>query len=196
MKQGVFQNETHINSEINSEKDNSDLYSEISAQNALLAGFVDAPIKEDPLKINPPLPPPGRRAAKPKAGEYTERDVAKELTMPEQVFYSEVLKNGAWPDYLLYRKTQHGFRYKEPKSQALAVKNLINLTNNRPEEAQRFVDHARLSGWKGLFPIKEQNNAARQQNGAFVPTHVAEQRNTAMAIYANGIAVSKKWLDS
>ena len=116
-----------------------------------------------------------------KNAEYTPRDVARNLEISEQVFFTAVIENGSWPDYLEYRKTKDRFKYKDPKSHALAIKNLFSLTGGIPENAQTIIDQSRANGWTGLFPIKDSKNGT---NGT-KPAHVQNQHDLAAFVLSN-----------
>lgn len=118
------------------------------------------------------------RGAK-KTGDYEARDVAVFLEIPQQVFYTNVMQNGSWPDYLEYRRTQHRFKYKDAKSHALAVKNLFTCTGGKPELAQSVVDQSRAKGWTGLFPVKDNSNGNGKQQ------HVQQQHDLAGFVLSN-----------
>ena len=117
-----------------------------------------------------------------KPAEYTGREVAAFLEIEQQVFYTEVLQNGAWNDYLEYRKTKDGFRYKDAKSHALAVKNLFLLCSKNPALAQVVVDQSRANGWTGLFPLKNQQPTTLNEKNK---GHVQQQYDLASTVFRN-----------
>ena len=129
--------------------------------------------KEDPVK--------GKKNRK-KPAEYTAREVAAFLEIDQQVFFTEILQNGAWNDYLDYRKTKDNFRYKDAKSHALAVKNLFLLCSKNPDLAQSVVDQSRANGWTGLFPLKNQQPTTLNEKNK---GHVQQQYDLASAVFRN-----------
>jgi len=129
--------------------------------------------KEDQVK--------GKKNRK-KGTEYTAREVAAFLELDQQVFFSEILQNGAWNDYLDYRKTKDNFRYKDAKSHALAVKNLFLLCSKNADLAQSVVDQSRANGWTGLFPLKNQQPTTLNEKNK---GHVQQQYDLASAVFRN-----------
>jgi len=121
----------------------------------------------------------GKKSRK-KSAEYTDREVAAFLEIDQQVFFTEILRNGAWNDYLEYRITKDRFRYKDAKSHALAVKNLFMICSKNPELAQAVVDQSRANGWTGLHPLKNQQLQTNNKK-----SHVDEQYKLANAVFAN-----------
>jgi len=106
-------------------------------------------------------PGPAKKAKKPKPGEYTDADVANLLSPEHQIFHADILHVGAWQEYLKYRKEEHRFRYKKAESQALAVQNLYELSHGSPATALLIVRQSIANGWKGLFTLKTNANANR-----------------------------------
>ena len=124
---------------------------------------------------------PGRGAKK-KPGEYSNQDVARNLDGKHQVFFAEVLQNGAWDDFLEYRQIKDRFKYKDPKSCALGIMQFYKACLGKSELAQEVVNQTRGNGWTGLFELKNsQKNATQQSN---IPNYAANQRSVLETVLA------------
>jgi len=125
---------------------------------------------------------PGRGAKK-KPGEYTDQDVARNLDGRHQVFFAEVLRNKAWPDFLEYRTARdRRTPYRDAKSHAIGIRQLFAACHGNPDLAQAVVDQTRGNGWTGLFELKNsQKNATQQSN---IPNYAANQRSVLETVLA------------
>lgn len=116
-----------------------------------------APLPPTPLPAEPTQP-----AAKPKrkgknASEpFTYRDMAKYMEIPVQVFFSEIIRNEAWPKWIEYKKNKKKFEYDAADSAAAVVRKLYSISGGDPLKASEIILQSRSSGWAGLFPLESQ----------------------------------------
>lgn len=87
------------------------------------------------------------------------QEAPPEIVLP---WKSEVFK-AAWVNWKAYRKGEHSFNYKTPQSQQAALNDLANLSEGVECKAIELINHAMGKGWKGIYPIKHENN----ENGNF-----------------------------
>lgn len=116
-----------------------------------------APLPPTPLPAEPTQP-----AAKPKrkgknsSEPFTYRDMAKYMEIPVQVFFSEIIRNEAWPKWIEYKKNKKKFEYDAADSAAAVVRKLHSISGGDPSKAAEIILQSRSSGWAGLFPLESQ----------------------------------------
>jgi len=93
--------------------------------------------------------------------EITPEQIAAHLQPSEQGFFAQVIANGAWADYQEYRMGLDRFKYKDAKSAAAGIRGMFTATAGNADNAQTVVDQSRANGWKGVFPLKNNNSNAR-----------------------------------
>lgn len=71
-----------------------------------------------------------------------------------------------WIEWKNYKKEEHSFKFKSPKSEQAALTQLKNLSNGDVVVAVKIIEQSMSNGWKGLFALK--------QNG----THTSTRRET------------------
>lgn len=106
------------------------------------------------------------KAKKGKKTDYEPRDVAAFLEIPVQVFYTEILQNGCWAEWLEYKKKEHRFTYKTPQSHAKAINDFYTQIGGRSELTKKAIDFVISKTWKGIFLPKNfgQNGNDQQKS--------------------------------
>ena len=94
----------------------------------------------------------GKNASEP----FTYRDMAKYMEIPVQVFFSEIIRNEAWPKWIEYKKNKKKFEYDAADSAAAVVRKLHSISGGDPSKAAEIILQSRSSGWAGLFPLESQ----------------------------------------
>lgn len=71
---------------------------------------------------------------------------------------SENFFHRVWFVWTAHKKNQFKFEFKKLESEFTAVKELYDMCKGNEYEAEKIVQKSITSGWKGLFPLKEDNN--------------------------------------
>jgi hypothetical protein len=82
--------------------------------------------------------------------------MAKYMEIPVQVFFSEIIRNEAWPKWIEYKKNKKKFEYDAADSAAAVVRKLHSISGGDPSKAAEIILQSRSSGWAGLFPLESQ----------------------------------------
>lgn len=100
-------------------------------------------------------------------GEGVEGDfIPKLITMPFNGVFEKT-----WEQWKIYKKKQHDFEYKSPQSEQAALHELVSTSFGKEDAAIAIIHQSMAKGWKGLFPIKNQNNGTgKQPTGGDVST--------------------------
>lgn len=97
-----------------------------------------------------------KRKSKNASEPFTYRDMAKYMEIPVQVFFSEIIRNEAWPKWIEYKKNKKKFEYDAADSAAAVVRKLHSISGGDPSKAAEIILQSRSSGWAGLFPLESQ----------------------------------------
>ena len=97
-----------------------------------------------------------KRKTKNSSEPFTYRDMAKYMEIPVQVFFSEIIRNEAWPKWIEYKKNKKKFEYDAADSAAAVVRKLHSISGGDPSKAAEIILQSRSSGWAGLFPLESQ----------------------------------------
>ena len=109
-------------------------------------------------KEKAPLTPSSAAPRSPKNKKhFDDRDVARLLSLKEQVFFAEIIKNETWPKWLEYKKNRFKFEYDAADSAARIIRKLYTLSAANAETAAEIAGESRSNGWKGFFPIDKPN---------------------------------------
>lgn len=95
---------------------------------------------------NEPADRPKRTKSKTK--KETKKESKEEVVMPWLGF------DGIWGDWRDYKKSEHGFKFKSAASEQTALHNLQRISNDNIETARTIIQQSIANGWKGLFPLK------------------------------------------
>lgn len=82
----------------------------------------------------------------------------KEIELP---YDSEKFKT-KWGEWKEYKHKEHRFRYKTAMSEQAALSKLTNLARGEPEAIQ-IIQEAIANGWKGFYPLKQNNQNGKQK---------------------------------
>lgn len=93
-----------------------------------------------------------------KEGKECKEDKIQELVNHP---FSEVFTK-EWEGWKEYKKTQHREKYKTLKTEQIAVNNLIEISGSDEQRAIKLIHNAIAKTWKGIYPIKNNPNAANQ----------------------------------
>ena len=116
-----------------------------------------APLPPTPLPAEPTQPAvKPKRKGKNSSEPFTYRDMAKYMDIPVQVFFSEIIRNEAWPKWIEYKKNKKKFEYDAADSAAAVVRKLHSISGGDPSKAAEIILQSRSSGWAGLFPLESQ----------------------------------------
>ena len=105
--------------------------------------------------------------ALPEEEEEEEEDI-KDIKTPrvrkikESYPYPEKLNVNAWEEWKAYRR-ENRFKSYAPteRSEGAAITELINLSGGDPQTQMLIVQQSMAKGWKGLFELKNNNQARR-----------------------------------
>lgn len=64
-----------------------------------------------------------------------------------------------WDGWKKYKHEEHGDRYKSPKTESAAIKKLYELSGGNEDTAKQIIENSIANQYKGLFAIKNMNNA-------------------------------------
>lgn len=87
----------------------------------------------------------------------TKSSAVPDLVFPPSV--SETFRE-KWKDWLDYKLTSHGFRYKTAKSEQIAINALWDLADKNELNAIAILSQSIMNGWEGLFQVRspQKNN--------------------------------------
>lgn len=71
-----------------------------------------------------------------------------------------------WDEWKEYKSKEHRFRYKTTMSEEAALSKLANLARGEPEAIQ-IIQEAIANGWKGFFPLKQNNHENKKPDPRF-----------------------------
>ena len=94
------------------------------------------------------------------------KEYLKEKIKKEKVDFLNTYKKlaSAWEEWLVYKKTQHKFKYTSDKSEWGTLQYLYNTLSNKNEsKAICIIEQSIREQWKGLHPLKPIYN--KNQNG-------------------------------
>jgi len=60
-----------------------------------------------------------------------------------------------WSEYLINKKENHKFEYKNNRSMSMALKKLYRYSNGIEEIAIAILENSISEEWKGFFPLKD-----------------------------------------
>ena len=80
-----------------------------------------------------------------------------------------------WGDWLEYKKVEHNFRYKSPKTEQRGLKYLSELAGHNEQTAIRIIERSIANGWKGLFKLD--NNGKQTNDDAKAAQRIADYLN-------------------
>lgn len=58
-----------------------------------------------------------------------------------------------WNEWKDYKKAEHRFTFKSPKTELTSLKQLQTLANHDRETARQIIGRSIANGWKGFFPL-------------------------------------------
>lgn len=68
-----------------------------------------------------------------------------------------------WLTWIEHKKIQFNDTYKSEKSELIAFKNLLALSGNNYETAEKIVNRSIANSWKGLFPLDKNTQQSGQR---------------------------------
>lgn len=68
-----------------------------------------------------------------------------------------------WLTWVEHKKIQFNDTYKSEKSELIAFKNLLALSGNNYETAEKIVNRSIANSWKGLFPLDKNTQQSGQR---------------------------------
>ncbi len=84
----------------------------------------------------------------------TNKPINKDFDL--HVFFENENFKSKWNDWIVYKKQQFKFVYKNESSINAALRKLENLSNGDSELAIEIIEQSLAGGWKGFFKIKNQ----------------------------------------
>lgn len=69
-----------------------------------------------------------------------------------------------WKGWAEYKQTEHRDGYKSAKTEQVAINKLVEMSGGDLTKAQEIVKQSIANRWKGLFHIKQNNNATSKSN--------------------------------
>lgn len=94
----------------------------------------------------------------------------KEIVLP---FQSESFVN-IWNEWKEYKKNQHSFIFKSAQSEQSSLINLAEISGGNEQTAIKIIKQSFINGWKGLFPLKTENNGNTTSQSRV--THVTNEQ--------------------
>jgi len=70
-----------------------------------------------------------------------------------------------WKQFKIYKSTEFNFQYKAIQTEQSALKNLEGISNNS-EDAIKILQTSMANGWKGFFPVKQNNNGTKNNTNS------------------------------
>lgn len=86
------------------------------------------------------------------------KDIIKTKGGVELSFNSEDWKE-VWKEWTEYKQTEHRDQFKSTKSEQVAINKLVEMSSNDINTAKAIINQSIANRWKGLFTIKQNNNA-------------------------------------
>lgn len=82
-----------------------------------------------------------------------------------------------WEQWKLYRKQEHGFRFKSPISEQSQLTRLTRLANGNMEKAIELIQYSIENTWQGIFPIKESTkpSASKPKTSNVYKSNIAQR---------------------
>jgi hypothetical protein len=90
---------------------------------------------------------------KPKA----KKEIAKVETQPLVYPWTDEVFLNRWAAWKEYKKAEHKFNYKSPKTEQAGLKELAELSNGNLEVALAMMQKSMANGWKGFFKLDTGN---------------------------------------
>ena len=69
-----------------------------------------------------------------------------------------------WQLWKAYKNKEFGFKYKSLQSEQAFLSELANLSESNEQKAVAIMHQSMAKGWKGIFQLKNNNNAATRSN--------------------------------
>lgn len=69
-----------------------------------------------------------------------------------------------WKDWKEYKQSQHNEKFKNPKTEQVAINKLAELSGNRSDTAKKIIEQSISFLWKGLFELKKPQQNATTTN--------------------------------
>lgn len=118
------------------------------------AGIASASVRQNRTHVQQPSTNKKEERRK-KKGENKDKDDDFKIVFP---FDSERFLS-MWDHWKDYKKVQHRFTFKSKKSEQAQLKELSNLSSANEDSAIAIIEQSIAQGWKGLFQLKNNNNA-------------------------------------
>jgi hypothetical protein len=83
-----------------------------------------------------------------------------------------------WKDWKEYKQSQHNEKFKNSKTEQVAINKLAELSNNRSDTAKKIIEQSISNLWKGLFELKTQQQNATTSN--FTKPTITDRTNAAI----------------
>lgn len=113
--------------------------------------------KEKPPKVAPTPP----------ASDHGE--IAKHLTVREQVFFAEIIRNKVWPEWVEYKLLQFKFKYKTVLTASKAIRELYEMANGNSDTAKKIADRTMGRGWQGFVALPEVRQVKPETKTLYTP---------------------------
>lgn len=81
-----------------------------------------------------------------------------------------------WEEWIEYKKSEFRFSFKSEKSLVRALNEIVEISKNNYFIAIKIIDKAMKKGWRGLFPLTDQD--IRELNGANQSTGASSKKGT------------------
>jgi hypothetical protein len=88
--------------------------------------------------------------------EEEEKEEKKEEEKDIDFLFNEKEFFNLWQDWILYKKSEFGFKYKSHISQQRAISELHKLSGGEYYKAKKIVERSMANGWKGFFALDRQ----------------------------------------
>jgi hypothetical protein len=111
--------------------------------------------------INHPI---GEGYAKERKGKEIKGKESKVNSIVELPFNSEIFSK-AWNEWKDYKKNCHKFNFKTQSSENIALKQLVNLSNQNEQNAVEIINQSMANGWKGFFELKKPKQNETRDRG-------------------------------
>lgn len=80
-----------------------------------------------------------------------------------------------WNNWKAYKSTEHKFNFRSPQSEQASLNELATLSKGIEDAAIMIISQSMAKGWKGLFELKNENNANTKTQQTRV-SHITDQQ--------------------
>ena len=104
----------------------------------------------------------GSKGGRPKA-QAQKKEKVRQVLKVKLPFEGERFAE-LWSIWKEYKHREHGFKYKSPHSEQMALISLSKLSDGLEDKAIQIIEQSISNRWKGLFKLNEQTNGSKQKS--------------------------------